>query len=284
MISNVVLAGVAGWPVAHSLSPLLHNYWLRECGISGAYVPLAIRGEDFSTAVDGLRRAGFAGLNVTLPHKIAAAALAQELDAMAQATGAANLLVFRTGGAILGRNTDVEGLAASLVEELGAETVQDNPIVILGAGGAARASILAVASLGAREIHVLVRDLRKAEGALGPLRAHIATPLHLHRWPEWPDVARNVSLVINATSAGMAGATELDLTLKPLPKDVAICDLIYNPLETDLIKRARARGNRAMNGLGMLMHQAVPAFAAFFGLEPKVTPALRDELERALRS
>jgi shikimate dehydrogenase len=277
-----ILAGVAGWPGAHSLSPLLHGYWLREHAIDGAYVALAIAREDFSTAVDGLRRAGFAGLNVTVPHKEAAFALAHTLDEDARITGAVNLLLFASSGTIEGRNTDAVGLATSLVEEFGADVVRGKRAIVLGAGGATRAAILALAREGAAEIHILNRSLHRAHGVVAQLQANVPSALKAYALDVWKSVARNATLVVNATSAGMNGSPQLDLSLDALPKTAALYDLVYNPLETDLVKRARTRGLRAANGVGMLMHQAVPAFSAFYGVTPKITPELRAHLEQAL--
>lgn len=257
------LAGVIGWPVAQSLSPRLHSYWLEEHGIDGAYVRLAVRPEDFSVAMRGLRRSGFRGVSVTVPHKEAAFAIAHSVDAQAAEAGAVNQLVFDEDGSIRGLNTDAPGLAASL----GDVDVKGKPVVLLGAGGAARAALVALRSLGAGEI----RLLNRSEGRLG------AKALS-----HWPEAARGAALVVNATSAGMKGAPSLSLDLARLPADAVVCDIVYNPLETELLKQARARGLKTVDGLGMLMHQAVPAFEAFFGVRPKVTAGLRRVLEQAL--
>jgi shikimate dehydrogenase len=277
------IAGVIGWPVSHSLSPLLHGFWLREYGIDGAYVPLAVAPESLTTALDGLRAAGFVGLNVTNPHKEAAFALAHNVDDAARMAGAANLFVFRDG-LIAGRNTDIEGLAASLSEALGADSMRDQTVTILGAGGAARGTILALDKLGAREIRVVARNIVRADSLIVQLRAAVTAQLISAPWTDWPHAAQGVALLVNATSGGLSGATALDISLDPLPAGAIVCDIVYNPLETPLLKVARARGHRTIDGLGMLMHQAVPAFAAFYGVTPRVTPALRAELEKALRN
>ena len=281
-MSATKLAGVVGWPVQHSLSPQLHGYWLHEYGMDGAYVPLPVAPEDFSRAVDGLRRAGFAGVNVTVPHKQAAFALAHQLDDTALRTGAVNLLLFGARGTIQGRNTDVLGLCASVREELGPEIVQGKVAMVLGAGGAARAAVLAVAELGAAEIRIVNRTESRAKMLVSDLQPHVQARLVPLGSEGWPQAAQDAGLLVNATSGGMAGAAPLELSLEALPQTAAVCDLVYNPLETELMKQARVRGHKAMNGLGMLMHQAAPAFEAFFGVEPEVTPALRRELEQAL--
>jgi len=283
MISPVKLAGIAGWPVAHSLSPLLHNHWLRELRMAGAYVPLAIKRDDFFFAVDGLRRAGFVGLNVTIPHKEAAFALSQQLDEPARLSGAVNLLCFQRGERIVGSNTDVEGLFASLTEEFGPDTIRGKVVVVLGTGGGARAATLALAQLGVKEIRFIARDPNTRSALIFQLRPHVKALLVGNNWSEWSRAVRDAALLVNATPAGMIGKPPLDLPLDPLPDDALIYDLVYNPLETDLVKRARARGLGAANGLGMLMHQAVPAFKDLFGATPQITPALRETLEKGLR-
>lgn len=281
-MSAMKLAGVIGWPIAHSLSPALHAYWLRELGLNGAYIPLAVRREDFARVVDSLRRAGFAGVNVTVPHKEAAFALADDADEAATSTGAANLLLFGTDGRVTARNIDVEGLMASAREELDEARIHGQPAVVLGAGGAARAAVLALDRLGASEIRLLARTAAKAEVLAAALKSHVAAPIRVFAWHDWPKAANGAALLVNASGGGMAGGSRLDLAVEPLPAAAAVFDLIYNPLETELMAKARARGLRAINGLGMLMHQAVPAFAAFYGATPKVTPALRAALEKAL--
>lgn len=276
------LAGVIGWPVAHSLSPRLHAYWLREHKIDGAYVPLRVRREDFATVIDALRRSGFTGVNVTVPHKEAALALAHEADQTARAAGAANLLLFRPDGRIEAHNTDTFGLMQSLNEELGAKVFRGKPVVVLGAGGAARATVLALDRLGAAEIRIVSRNLGRAEALTSMLKDRVTGLIRCFAWNEWPQAAGDAVLLVNATSAGMRGGAPLDFSIEDLPAGASVCDLIYNPLETELLKQARARSLKAVNGLGMLMHQAVPAFEAFYGVVPKVTRELRAELEKAL--
>lgn len=281
MISGAArLAGVIGWPIAHSLSPALHNHWLAVHGIDGAYIPLAVQRQDFARVLSALRLAGFQGVNVTLPHKEAAFALATSADEAARATGAANLLLFRDH-AIEARNTDVHGLAASLVQDLGRNALSGKAVAILGAGGAARAAALACATLGAGEIRIVARDADRAR-AISQIVAG-GSKADAFAWNAWPKAAKDIALLINATSAGMTGAGILDIALEPLPLNAVVCDLVYNPLETELLRAARALGHRTIEGLDMLMHQAVPAFEAFYGLAPAVTPALRSALKKALR-
>ncbi|MFO1247221.1 MAG: shikimate dehydrogenase [Alphaproteobacteria bacterium] len=273
------LAGVIGYPVSHTLSPVLHGFWLAEHGIDGAMVPLAAGREDFTQVINGARRAGFKGVNVTVPHKESAFAIAHSVDGAANAAGAANLLVFQDGK-ILGRNTDAVGLAESLRENIG--TLEGKSVVLLGAGGAARGAILGLEMLGAASIHLLNRDAHRAKTLATSLAAQVKAPVHPGSLGDWKNVAGDAALVVNSTSAGMGQNPPLDIDLGALPKSAAVCDIVYNPLETKLLKDAAARGHKTIDGLGMLMHQAVPSFEAFFGVRPAVTPGLRAALVKVL--
>jgi shikimate dehydrogenase len=275
------LAGIAGWPVSQSLSPVLHGHWLAEHGIDGAYVPLAIRPEDFARVLDGLRRCGFAGLNVTIPHKEAAFAVAARLDDAAQAIGAVNLLLIGDKG-LEGRNTDAYGLMAALTEALGTAALKDRSVAIWGAGGTARAAIYALCRLGVAEIHIFNRTASRAEALAKAFIPVVAPRLHGHGYDAWAAAAPQTALVVHTTSAGMKGAPALELALDGLPADAAVFDAVYNPLETPLLAKARTHGLKTVDGLWMLIHQAVPSFEALFGVRPQVTPELRQELERAL--
>jgi shikimate dehydrogenase len=188
------------------------------------------------------------------------------------------LLVYREGR-ILGRNTDAPGFAAALKQALGATAVKNRAVVVLGAGGAARAVVLALATLGAAEIRIVNRDRHRAETLAVTMCSFVKARLVV---TDWVNAADDIALLVNATSAGMHGNAPLDIPLGTLPKGAAVCDIVYNPLETDLLKYARTQGHKTVDGLGMLMHQAVPSFEAFFGIKPKVTPALRKLLESAL--
>lgn len=271
-------AGVVGWPVAHSLSPRLHSRWLKECGIDGAYIPLPVPPASLGQALKGLRLAGFKGVNLTVPHKEAAFALAHEADDVARAAGAVNLLIFRDDGTLEGRNTDAYGLAANL--EAANISLNGKPAVLLGAGGAARAAVMALDRMGTAEIRIVNRNHSRALSLAKDLAPFVKAKLFAES--DWPKAAADAGLLVNATSLGMKGAPPLDLALDPLPEKAAVCDLVYNPLRTDLLARATARGHKTVDGLGMLIHQAVPSFAAFYGITPKVTEDVRAELERAL--
>jgi shikimate dehydrogenase len=274
------LAGIIGWPVSHSLSPVLHGYWLDAYGIDGAMVPLAAGREDFAAVIDGVRRAGFKGVNVTVPHKEAAFAIAHKVDAAAQAAGAVNLLIFH-GKEIEGRNTDSIGLAESLRESIG--PLNGKSVVLLGAGGAARGAILALEMLGAGTIYLLNRDSHRAKGLASSLAPQVKASITPGGLDDWNRSAGDAVLVVNSTSAGMGSNPPLMIDLSALPKTAAVCDIVYNPLETQLLKDAAARGYKTIDGLGMLMYQAAPSFGAFFGVKPEVTPGLRAALEKVLR-
>lgn len=260
------LAGVIGWPVAHSRSPLLHGTWLERHGIDGAYLPLPVRPEDFAECVAALVRMGFAGANVTIPHKQAAFALCDEVSEGARRAGAVNTLVFREGR-VIGSNTDGVGF----LENLRAHGIDPaaGPALLLGAGGAARAIGAALAELGVAVSYCN----RTAANA-----AALATTLS-GRAILWEDRAASLAdhaLLVNTTSLGMAGHGALDLALDHAAVGLAVADIVYVPLETPLLAAARARGLRTAGGLGMLLHQAVPGFAAWFG----VTPVVDEELYR----
>ncbi|HYM17591.1 MAG TPA: shikimate dehydrogenase [Micropepsaceae bacterium] len=274
------LAAVIGWPVHQSLSPVMHNHWLSAYGIAGNYLALPVRPEDFEATISNLPSQGYVGVSVTVPHKEAAFRLAAERDEDSTTTGAVNTLVFASD-AIKGMNTDVRGFAASLADSLGPGVVRNGRVVVLGAGGAARAVVLALARMGAFEIRLLNRTRARAE-ALKTQLGRVAR-IEVLGWEETASAFAGAQLLVNTTSLGMIGKERLELSLDGLPNEAAVADIVYNPLETELLHTARARGHRVVDGLGMLMHQAVPAFAAWFGVTPKVTPELRARLTEALR-
>jgi shikimate dehydrogenase len=270
------LAGVMGWPVGHSRSPRLHGYWLAEHGIDGAYVPLPVRPENFERAFRALPVLGFRGANVTLPHKEAALALADRVTPEAKRIGAANTLVIDEQGRVEARNTDGYGFIESLKEGAPAWRASAGPVVVIGAGGASRALLVALADAGTPEIRLVNRTAGRAEA----LAASLGGPIRVLGWGERSKALEGASLLVNATTQGMAGQPPLDLALDRLPPEAVVNDIVYVPLETPLLAAARRRGNPAVDGLGMLLHQARPGFAAWFGVEPKVTPALRDYVLR----
>lgn len=264
------LAGVVGWPVSHSLSPRLHGYWLRHYGIDGAYLPLAVRPEAFASALRALADLGFRGVNVTLPHKEAALAVCDEADGAARRIGAVNTIVI-SEGKLYGANSDAFGFLENLKEGAPDWRADRAPAVVFGAGGAARAVVAALVDAGVAEVRLVNRTLTKAES----LADAIGGPIRIHMWEERAALLEGSGLVVNATTLGMTGQPPLEIDLDALPADAVVSDIVYVPLETPLLAAARARGNAAVDGLGMLLHQARPGFEAWFGVRPEVSAAQR---------
>ncbi len=284
--ARAAVAGVAGWPVGHSLSPLLHNFWLERYGIDGAYIPLPIRPEDFATTIPALARAGFRGINVTLPHKQAALALCDEADAPAMTIGAVNTLIFHPDGRIEGRNTDAFGFIENISAALHAAPLPRRAVV-LGAGGAARAVLWALLQEGIRDITIINRNLERAQALAADMAsAADGGPVQLHcgKWEERGDLLEGAELLVNTTSLGMEGQPPLEISPDPLAPGALVTDIVYTPLLTPLLAAARAAGYRVVDGLGMLMHQARPGFTAWFGHEAEVDEALRKHLLQAVSS
>ncbi len=262
------LAGVLGWPVAHSRSPRLHNHWLARHAIDGAYVPLPVRPDALAEAVAGLRAAGLAGANVTLPHKEAALGLCDTLDDAARRAGAVNTLVFSPAG-ILGTNTDGAGFLANLAAH---GVAARGPALLLGAGGGARAIAAALLASGV-EVTVANRSADRAQALQAALPG-----LRLAEWRHRGAALADHALLVNATALGLAGQPPLDLDLDAAGSSLVVADIVYVPLRTALLLRAEARGLRTVPGLGMLLHQAVPGFAAWFGVTPCVDAETHDLL------
>ena len=276
-------AAVVGWPIQHSLSPVLHGHWLKEYGIDGTYEKIAIEPGTFTQRIAELRAAGYRGVNVTVPFKEEAFALAGRKQNAALICGAANLLWFEDE--ICGNNTDAFGLANSVEEVLGRGWLRWKNVVMLGAGGAARGVAYGLSHYGAAEITILNRTQDRADRLAAHLGAHLPDAgFRTGTLDDWNSVAGDADLVVNTTSAGMKDTPPLDIDLSLLPQQAAICDIVYNPLMTHLLKDAQAQGYQTIDGLGMLMHQAVPSFEAFFGVRPRVTPALRAALVQELQA
>jgi shikimate dehydrogenase len=273
-----LLAGVMGWPVMHSRSPLLHNHWMAEYKLAGSYVPLAIRPETLGAALRALQPLGFSGCNLTIPHKQEAMKIVDEVDEVAKRIGAISCVTVRLDGSLLGTNNDCYGYIHSLKQEQPAWRADAGPAVVIGAGGGSRAVCYALARDGAREIRLVNRSLERAR----ELAEEFGAPLKALPWEQRHDALADASLVVNTTSQGMVGQGALDLRLDQLPKHALASDIVYTPLETPFLREARMRGNPTINGLGMLLHQARPAWKSWFGIEPQVTPALRAMIEKTL--
>ena len=267
------VAGIIGWPVAQSLSPRLHGFWLNHYGIDGAYVPLAVPPERVREALRALPALGFCGANITVPHKQAALAAADESDETARRIGAVNTLVVAPGGRLIGRNSDGIGFLENLRAGAPDWDAGAGPAVVLGAGGAARAVVVALLDAGAPEIRLVNRTLARAKAlaeALGEPRVTVVN------WGARAEALGGAGLLVNTTILGMAGQPALKLDLAALPATALVNDIVYTPLKTGLLAAALARGNRVVDGLGMLLHQARPGFAAWFGVEPEISEALRE--------
>ncbi|MDB5362419.1 MAG: shikimate dehydrogenase [Rhodospirillales bacterium] len=265
------LSGVIGWPVGHSRSPALHGHWLQRHGIAGAYIALPVRPEHLEQALRALPILGFAGCNVTVPHKEAAFRLVDHVDASAARLGAVNTILVRPDGTLEGRNTDGEGFLKHLQASAPGWVPTDRPVLVLGAGGAARAIAGALADIGVPEIRVANRTDARAEA----LAREFGPPLKPWAWDRRDDGLAGCGLVVNTTQLGMNGYPALALALDRLPSDGVVSDIVYSPLETALLADARCRGLVAVDGLGMLLHQARAGFAAWFGVEPEVDEPLR---------
>jgi shikimate dehydrogenase len=269
-------ACVIGWPIEHSRSPLIHNYWLKAYGIAGAYRPEAVRPEDFRVFIQSLAARGYAGANVTVPHKEAALECSQP-DDRARTVGAANTL-WLDGGALRSTNTDVEGFLNNLDAGAPGWDGDLKKTVVLGAGGAARAVAHALLERGAERIVVVNRTYQRAEA----LRQRFGSRVHPTRWDDRSAALGDAALLVNTTTLGMGGQPELVLDVRLLPGHAIVADLVYVPLVTPLLRAARARGHHTADGLGMLMHQAVGGFTLWFGKKPEVTAELRALLEADL--
>jgi len=264
------IAGLVGWPVAHSRSPTIHNYWLDQYKISGRYVLLPVPPEKLSIALPGLSILGFRGCNVTTPHKQAVMPLLDRVDELARRIGAVNTIVVEKDGTLTGFNNDGNGFVQSLRDAKPDWRPDAGPIVVLGAGGAARAVVASLAAQGAREIRLVNRTFDRARG----IANEYGPPVTALPWEQRNDALADVALLANATNQGMAGKAPLDISLDRLPPQALVGDLIYTPPETPLLAAARARGNMTVNGLGLLLNQARPAFQAWYGVLPDITPGL----------
>src|SRR5215469_9151559 len=275
------LAGIMGWPVGHSRSPLLHGFWVEQTGVDGAYVPLPVRPEHATEALRSLPILGFRGCNLTLPHKQLALSVADRIDPLARRIGAVNTIIVAPDGKLEARNTDVFGFRENLRESVPDWDPGSGPAVVLGAGGSARAVVAALADAGVAEIRIVNRTAARAE-ALAHDLASSATRISVHRWSEANSLQRDAGLLVNTTSLGMIGEPPLILDISGLPQSSPVVDIVYVPLETGLLAAARKRGHSVVDGLGMLLHQGRPGFEAWFGAPVRVTAELRAAIVASL--
>jgi shikimate dehydrogenase len=269
------IAGLVGWPVAHSRSPVIHNHWLARYGIPGRYVLFPVPAEKLADALRGLSSLRLRGCNITTPHKQAVMPLVDDVDPLAKRIGAVNTIVVQEDGSLRGFNNDGNGFVQSIRDARPDWRPDAGPIAIIGAGGAARAVVASLADQGAREIRVVNRTYERA----CEMQALFGPPVSAVRWDARADALDGVALMANATNQGMGGKSALDLALDRLSADAIVADLIYTPPETPLLAAARKRGNPTVNGLGMLLNQARPAFNAWFGVTPQITPELIRAIE-----
>ena len=271
MDANRQTAGVVGWPVEHSRSPQIFRHWFQRYGVDGEYGRHAAPPQEFETCIRGLQAAGFQGCNVTIPHKEQAFALSDERTGTAIRIGSVNTLVFRADGGLEGDSTDGYGFMEALRAGVDGVLPVSRPAVVLGAGGAARAVADSLVDAGVPEIRIVNRTLERAER----LAQDIPGPLFAFASGDARDALSDVGILVNATSLGMEGGPPLFVDSLTAPPDAVVMDLVYAPLETKLLASARACGQRAVDGLGMLLHQARPGFLRWFGIDPEVDDSLR---------
>ncbi len=271
MIEHPRLAGVIGWPISHSRSPLIHRYWLKSFGIAGDYKAIGVPPEDIESFLRSFPETGLQGANVTIPHKEVALTACDDIDDVAREIGAVNT-IWLEDGRLQGSNTDAYGFAANLNDFAPGWSAEPGTAVVLGAGGASRAIIWSLLSHGFEPVHIVNRTRQRAE----ELANRFGPRVRAHAWEDLASLLSLAALLVNTTSLGMKGQDPLTLDLKLLPERAIVSDIVYVPLQTDLLCRARDLGCRTVDGLGMLLHQAVPGFEKWFGKRPVVTSALRD--------
>jgi len=265
-----VLAGVMGSPVAHSRSPVIHNHWIAQYHLKGSYVLLPVEPANLHDALRGLKALGFAGCNVTIPHKVEAMKAMDWLHPVAKQMGAINTIVVQPDGALHGFNNDGYGYIQCIRDAKPDWRADTGPITVLGAGGAARAIVLSLINEGAKEIRLINRTQEKAQA----LADEFGSSVKVLNWSERNNALSNIAMLVNTTNQGMHGQPDLDIKLDDLPASALVSDAIYIPLETPLLVAAKGRGNKTVNGLGMLLNQARPAFEAWYGVLPEITPEL----------
>lgn len=268
---RIPLAGVIGNPIAHSKSPHLHGFWLKRYGLSGHYVPLHVEHNDLEQVLRSLPKMGFVGCNVTVPHKEKALVLADVVTDRAALIGAANTLTFRADGKIHADNTDGYGFIENLKQGAPGWDASAAPVAVLGAGGAARGVVAALLDAGVPEILIANRTRNRAE----KLYDDFGKRLRVVDWVQAGNMIEEAGALVNTTSLGMVGQAELRVPLDALRPDMVVTDLVYAPLETRLLKEARAVGCTVVDGLGMLLHQGVPGFERWFGQRPEVDEETR---------
>ena len=273
-----LMAGVMGWPVLHSRSPLMHNYWMAQQRLAGTYVFLEIKPGALEAALRAMHPLGFYGCNLTIPHKLDAMTIVDEVDDVARKIGAISCVVVREDGSLFGTNNDWLGFIGNLKQQQPAWRADAGPIAVIGAGGGGRAVCYALLQQGATEIRLINRTSEKAAFIAG----EFGGPIQVLPWADRHDALDGVAMAVNVTSQGMVGEPALDLRLDRLSQSALAADIIYTPLESAFLAAARERGNRTINGLGMLLHQGPPAWKMWFDVEPTVTAELRERMEQSI--
>ncbi len=272
----IPLAGVIGTPIAHSRSPRLHQHWLRRYGLPGHYIPMDVASSDLEEAIRTLPKLGFVGLNVTIPHKEHVMGLADLVTDRAAVIGSVNTLIFRSDGKVHGDNTDGYGFLQNLRQGAPDWDPPTGPAAVIGAGGAARAVLASLLDAGAPEIRLTNRTRNRAD----ELQREFGQKIKIFDWVKAGNTLDGAHTVVNASALGMTGKPEMRIPLDGLSPDAVVTDLVYTPLETQLLAHARSIGCRTVDGLGMLLHQAAPGFERWFGLKPEVDDDLREAVLR----
>lgn len=272
------MAGVMGWPVMHSRSPMMHNYWMDQQGLDGTYVPLEVKPGTLDAALRAMHPLGFSGCNLTIPHKLDAMSIVDEVDDVAKKIGAISCVVVREDGSLFGTNNDWLGFTGNLKQSYPDWRSDAGPVAVIGSGGGGRAVCYALLQLGVPEIRLVNRTPEEPHAIV----RDFGGPIHTFPWAERHDILDGVTMAVNVTSQGMDGQPALDIDLEKLPPSALAADIIYTPLETPFLAAARMRGNDTLNGLGMLLHQGIPAWKMWFDVEPTVTSELRSLMENSI--
>ena len=272
------MAGVMGWPVMHSRSPMMHNYWMKQQGIKGTYVFLGIKPEGLESALRALHPLGFSGCNLTIPHKLDAMTMVDEVDDTARKIGAISCVIVGEDGTLSGTNNDWLGFLGNLKHQQPGWRADSGPCTVIGAGGGGRAVVYGLLEEGAKEVRLVNRTQHNAERIAEDFNG----PISVYPWKERNSLLEGATTVVNVTNQGMVGEAPLDITLEKLAPDALAADIIYTPLESPFLAAAGKRQNRTVNGLGMLLHQGPPAWKRWFKIEPTVTDELRGMMEQSI--
>lgn len=273
-----LMAGVIGWPVMHSRSPMMHNYWMEQQGLAGTYVFLEIKPGELENALKALHPLGFSGCNLTIPHKLNAMSIVDEVDDIAKKIGAISCVVVRENGSLFGTNNDWLGFLGNLKHQQPNWRADAGPCTVIGAGGGGRAVIYALQHAGAKEIRLVNRTPEKAQ----IIAEEFGGQITVYPWKERHDLLEGAKTIVNVTNQGMVGEAPLDINLDKLSSKALVADIIYTPLQSPFLAAAAKRQNQTVNGLGMLLHQGPPAWSRWFGIKPTVTDELHEMMEKSI--